>query len=280
MENTPSVKRIEDMLREDVGSGDITTSFTPKRKVRARIKADMGGIVCGIEELQTLFNQHGITVKCSLKDGVGVRKGQTVMEVEGMSTDILPIERVALNLLSRMSAVATLARKYSSRLKALKSRAKIVATRKTTPLLRFFEKKAVIVGGGLPHRMGLYDMILIKDNHLMLFDGDIRAAVSAAKKARPRGMKIEVEVNSGPDALAAAESGADLVMFDNMQPKEIEASIEQLRRRGLRRGLLLEVSGGVSYGNLRKYAKLDIDWISTGKLTHSAPNVDFSMEVL
>jgi nicotinate-nucleotide pyrophosphorylase (carboxylating) len=273
-------KQIESMLREDIGSGDVTTAFTPNRRVRARIIADANGIVCGLEELKAVFERRAIRVKSSFKDGDRVRKGHEVMALSGMSRDILPLERTALNLLSRMSAVATLTNQYATRLRALRSRAKIVATRKTTPLLRMFEKRAVVVGGGLPHRMGLYDMILIKDNHLMLFENDVKAAVDAAKRRRPRGMKIEVEAASAADALAAAEAGADLVMFDNMKPVEIAFAIALLKRRGLRKGRILEVSGGVSYETLPKYARLDVDWISTGKLTHSAPNVDFSMEIL
>jgi len=263
-----------------MGSGDVTTAFTPNRRVKARIIADAGGIVCGLEELKAVFARRRIRVKSSFRDGDRVRKGQDVMSLSGMSRDILPLERTALNLLSRMSAVATLTNQYATRLRALNSKAKIVATRKTTPLLRTFEKKAVVVGGGLPHRMGLYDMILIKDNHLMLFENDVKAAVEAAKRKRPRGMKIEVEAASAADALAAAEAGADLVMFDNMKPSEIAFAIALLKRRRLRKRLILEISGGVSYETLPKYAGLDVDWISTGKLTHSAPNVDFSMEIL
>jgi nicotinate-nucleotide pyrophosphorylase (carboxylating) len=280
MDRRHFVRLIGEILREDVGPRDVTTAFTPNRRVHARIFADADGVVCGLEELRVLFDHHGIRVRGALKEGSAVRRGQSVMAIEGMSRDILPVERTALNLLSRMSAVATLTRKYAARLKALRSRAKIVATRKTTPLLRYFEKKAVVVGGGLPHRMGLYDMILIKDNHLMLFGGDVRAAVEKARSSRPRGMKIEVEVETAADALIAAESGANIIMFDNMQPREIAFAIEVLKRRRLRARLTLEVSGGVSLERLGRFAKLDVDWISTGKLTHSAPNVDFRMEMV
>ena len=270
--------QIESMLREDMGSGDVTTAFTPNRRVKARIIADAGGIVCGLEELKAVFARRRIRVKSSFRDGDRVRKGQDVMSLSGMSRDILPLERTALNLLSRMSAVATLTNQYATRLRALNSKAKIVATRKTTPLLRTFEKKAVVVGGGLPHRMGLYDMILLKDNHLMLFAGDVAAAVKALRRAKG-GLKVEVEVESVKDALVAAECGADLIMFDNMKPAEIRKAVSLLTERGLRRKVLLEVSGGVSLDNIGRVGVLEVDWISSGKLTTAAPWLDFSLHV-
>jgi nicotinate-nucleotide pyrophosphorylase (carboxylating) len=270
---------LETMLREDVGAGDITSSFTPNRRVTAHILSNSAGTVSGIDELKELFRRHRLKATSHVGDGRPVKPGQRVMTVRGMSRDLLPVERTALNLLSRMSAVATLTRRYADALKAAGAKAKIVATRKTTPLLRLFEKKAVVTGGGLPHRMGLYDMVLIKDNHLMLFGNDVCRAIEAAKSANT-GKRIEIEVTSASDAVRAAECGADMVMFDNMKPAQIRRAVEGLARKGLRKRVVLEVSGGITLENLGGYAKLDVDWISTGKITHSAPNVDFSMEIV
>ncbi len=270
---------IEAMLSEDVGSGDVTSAFTPNRKITAVITADSDGVVSGVQELKFLFRAHRIRCAAHVADGTRVKAGKRVFTLRGRARDILPVERTALNLVSRMSAVATLTRRYSDRLKALGSKSRIVATRKTTPLLRMLEKKAVVAGGGLPHRMGLYDMVLIKDNHLMLFGGDVRAAVAKAR-ASAKGLKVEVEVESVGDALAAASAGADLVMFDNMRPADIRRAIALIRSQNPGRKVVFEVSGGVTLENLGRYASLGADWISTGKITHSAPNVDFSMSVI
>jgi nicotinate-nucleotide pyrophosphorylase (carboxylating) len=279
MDDPHLAEYLELMLREDVGEGDITSAFTPNRPVRALITANSDGYVSGIHELKLLFKNHGILAMAHVADGGKIRFGQKIFTLEALSRDLLPVERTALNLISRMSAVTTLTRKYADALRRRKSRSKIVATRKTTPLLRYLEKTAVVAGGGLPHRMGLYDMILIKDNHLMLFQGDVRAAVEAAK-ASGIDSRIEVEVASAQDALAAAEAGADMVMFDNMQPKDIRLAIALLKKARLRGKVLLEISGGITLENLGRYSGLGADWISTGKITHSAPNVDFTMSVL
>jgi nicotinate-nucleotide pyrophosphorylase (carboxylating) len=172
-------RRLEAVLREDVGSGDVTTSLTPNRRIRAVITSSAGGYVSGVQELMILFKSHHIVAKAHVRDGGRLRAGQKVFTLEGMSRDLLPVERTALNILSRMSGITTTTRLYVEALRKMRSKAKIVATRKTTPGLMRLEKKAVRLGGGLTHRMGLYDMILIKDNHLMLFAGDVAAAMKA-----------------------------------------------------------------------------------------------------
>lgn len=269
---------VEAALREDVGSGDVTSSFTPNRKVTADITSNSDGYVSGIREVNLLLKKHKISAEALVKDGDKIKKGQRIFLLNGMSRNILPVERTVLNLLARMSGVTTTTKAYVNELKKAGSKASIAATRKTTPGMMRLEKKAVAIGGGLTHRMGLYDMILIKDNHLSMFGGDVVAALAAARKAK-QGLKIEIEVESAADAVIAAECGTDLVMFDNMRPKEIAFAIEVLKRMGLRKKVILEVSGGVSMKNLKEYAKLDVDWISSGKITSAAPWLDFSLHL-
>lgn len=257
----------------------MTAAFTPNRQVRAEIVSSSSGFVSGVEEASLLFKLHNIKARAHMRDGQRLRPGQLVFTLSGKSRDILVVERIALNLLSRMSAVTTATRQYIDALRGAKSRAKIAATRKTSPGFMRLEKKAVALGGGVTHRMGLYDMILVKDNHLMLFGNDVKKALDAANRAR-KGLKVEVEVASVRDAVIAAENGADIVMFDNMSPKQIRTAVGLLKKCGLRRKVLLEVSGGVTLKNLRRYSGLDVDWISTSKLTSSATGLDFTLHIL
>ena len=270
---------LEAALHEDVGSGDVTASFTPNRRIRADITANSQGIVSGLEEALILFKRHKVGARAYLKDGAKVKGGQRVLSLEGLARDLLPVERTALNVISRMSGVSTATRAFADELKKHRSKAKIVATRKTTPGLMRLEKKAVRLGGGLTHRMGLYDMVLLKDNHLLLFGGDVSRALATARR-QAGGLKVEVEVESVKDAVAAAEGGADLIMFDNMEPRDISKAISIIKGKGLRKGIILEVSGGVTLGNIREYAGLDVDWISSGKLTTAAPWLDYTLHIL
>jgi nicotinate-nucleotide pyrophosphorylase (carboxylating) len=270
---------LEDMLREDVGSGDITSSFTPNKPVKAVITVNGSGFISGVHEVNLLFRKHNIKVKSYVKEGYRVRYRQQVFTLEGKARDILSVERTALNLLSRMSGITTLTRKYVDALKKAGSKCRVVATRKTTPGLRYFEKKAVILGGGLPHRRGLYDMILIKDNHLKLFNNDIERALDAACKSRIKS-KIEIEVSSVKDALIAARGKPDMIMFDNMKSRQVRGAVEELKKAGLRKHILLEVSGGITLRNIRYYAKTGVDWISVGRLTSSAPALDYRLDII
>ncbi|MFH0861756.1 MAG: carboxylating nicotinate-nucleotide diphosphorylase [Candidatus Altiarchaeota archaeon] len=270
---------LEAALREDVGSGDVTAAFTPNRCIRAEITANSSGVISGLEEAILLFKNHKVAAKAHVKDGASVEKGQKVLTLEGLARDLLPVERTALNFISRMSGVSTATREYADALKKHGSKAKIVATRKATPGLMRLEKKAVKLGGGLTHRMGLYDMILIKDNHLLLYGGDVGAALADAMRAKG-GLKVEAEVETVKDAVLAAEGGADLIMFDNIGPSDISEAIRILKEKGLRKKILLEVSGGVTLGNIGEYAGLDVDWISSGRLTTAAPWLDYSLHIL
>jgi len=198
--------------------------------------------------------------------------------LKGSSRDILIVERTSLNLLSRMSGIATQTKKYVLAAKKANPKIRVAATRKTTPLLAYFEKKAVKAGGGDSHRMSLEDEVLIKNNHLKLFK-NVKVAVETAKKETSFANKIEIEVGNTKDALIAAEAGVDIVMLDNMNPSEIKKTIAVLEKNKMRDRILIEASGGVTLENISEYAKTGVDVISVGALTHSAPALNINLRI-
>ncbi|MBU4202072.1 MAG: carboxylating nicotinate-nucleotide diphosphorylase [Candidatus Altiarchaeales archaeon] len=272
-------KRLREMVREDVGAKDITTALTPNKKVRAEIIAKEPCTVAGIKELDSLFSLFNIKITNSARDGTAVKKNQRTLSLSGNSHDILVVERTALNILSRMSGIATLTSEILKEARKSSPKIRIAATRKTTPLFGYFEKKAVKVAGGETHRMGLWDMVLIKDNHLKLFSS-ITQAVKKAKEKTPNGIQIEIEVTAPEGALEAAKAGADIILLDNFTPKRIEKAIALLEKSGLRTGAVLEASGGIRKENIKDYAKTGVDVISLGMLTHSAKAKDFSLKII
>ncbi|MFH1834656.1 MAG: carboxylating nicotinate-nucleotide diphosphorylase [Methanobacteriota archaeon] len=266
------------MLSEDGANVDVTSSFTPDKFVKAEVIVKNEGIIAGIDELTHLFDMVGVKSSPKIQDGDTASPGDIVFSLEGGSRKILSVERTALNILSLMSGIATFTSKFVDALAQVDSKAKVAATRKTTPLFRYFEKKAVIVGGGVPHRMNLSDMVLIKDNHLKVFGGvgDALDAVGEADLKVP----VEIEVTNLDDAVKAAEMGVDIVMLDNMSPEKIMRVTEKLVEKGLRGDIVIEVSGNVNLENVQEYGKLDVDVISIGSLTHSAPSMDISLEII
>lgn len=272
---------LEDLLRfvgEDGPSGDLTSSaLAPLGRCRAEIRAKASGVIAGIEEASALFSHFGVSVAPVLSDGDACRAGSLVMALEGEAAHILLVERTALNVLSRMSGIATATRAMVEEAGKVNPSLRIAATRKTCPGMRALDKRAVVLGGGEAHRLTLSDMILIKDNHLKLVP--LEEAVRRAREKSPP-ERIEVEVTSGEEAIAAAMAGAGVVMFDNLDPPSIEEAIRDLRARGLRRHVLLEASGGIGAGNLKDYAVLDLDRVSMGSLTHSVQGLDLSLEVI
>ena len=199
------------------------------------------------------------------------------MDLEGPARAILLLERTALNIIGRMSGIATATREAVERVSRVSKGVRVAATRKTAPGLRVLDKKAVILGGGDPHRCTLSDMILIKDNHLALVP--LPEAIRRAK-ARSRYLMIEVEVETVEDAVTAAEAGARVIMLDNMTPEDVKAAVEALKREGLRERVTLEVSGGVDGADLAVYAATGVDIISMGALTHTVRNFDVSLDIL
>lgn len=282
---------IDVALTEDVGVGDVTTAaVVPKgRKGLAEVIARDGGIIAGLEFTQNLFKKldKELKIETEFQDGQKIKEGEVVLTIEGELESILRGERVALNFLGRLSGIATLTSKFVERIKGTKS--KILDTRKTTPGMRLLEKYAVTVGGGENHRFGLYDMILIKENHLTA-SGGIEAALKAARlyvdeyQGQTKGrhsLKIEVEVKNTEELKEALKFSPDIIMLDNFDVEEIKKGVEMVERLETDEGKApkLEVSGGVGLENVREIAEAGVDFISVGALTHSPKALDFSLLV-
>ncbi len=260
-------------LQEDLGHGDITTESTIPASMEAvgEVVAKEVGVLAGLEEAALLLGRLGLKTSSRYRDGDTIPKGAVVLRVQGKARVILSTERVVLNLLMRMSGVATHTRRFVEKARGVT----IAGTRKTTPGFRYLEKKAIAIGGGNPHRYALDDGILIKDNHLAL--AGLEEAIKKAKRDFTK--KVEVEVSSTRDTLKAAELGADIIMLDNMPPKRAGDAIKARERRGLRGRVTGEVSGGVTLDNLARYAALKPDVISVGPLTTGSRWLDMSMRV-
>jgi nicotinate-nucleotide pyrophosphorylase (carboxylating) len=241
------------------------------------ILAKEAGVAAGVEETAIFMESLGLSVEAKVADGDEIRSGTVILKISGSARAILSAERTILNLLSRMSGIATKTRRLTEKLRKANLTAKVAATRKTAPGLLYFDKKAVLVGGGDPHRLRLDDMILLKDNHVAIA-GSVENAVKKAKAASVS-RKIEAEVTSVAEALKAAEAGADIVMLDNFSPKQVREAVEGLKKAGLFGKVLLEVSGGITEQNLLGYASEQVDVISIGALTHSVKALDISLEV-
>jgi nicotinate-nucleotide pyrophosphorylase (carboxylating) len=272
-------KKIREMLAEDIGFGDVTSEalVRPGTMATAEVIAKEAGVLAGVAEATMAFKEIGVKVKAAKSDGAKIKAGDVVMRLEGPARKILAAERVALNLLMRMSGIATATRELIEKARARNPKITIAATRKTAPLLAYFDKRAVAAAGGEPHRYRLSDQILIKDNHLRLV-GSVTEAVRHAHRAARRA-KIEVEVTSPEEVLEAARAGADMVMLDNMEPPEIVRAIEMLKREGLREKILLEASGRIEPSNIESFAATGVDMISSGYLTMRAPALDMSLEI-
>jgi nicotinate-nucleotide pyrophosphorylase (carboxylating) len=273
-------EKLRQFVADDVGQGDVTThALVPgDLTVEAEVVAMEAGVAAGIEETTILIESLGLSVKAIVMDGEEARKGQTIMKIFGDARTILSTERTILNLISRMSGIATATRRLIKNVRKARLSTRIAATRKTAPGLLYFDKKAVFVGGGDPHRLHLDDMVLIKDNHLAV-SGDIESAVKRTKQNTSFTKKIEVEVTKVADALKAAEAGADVIMLDNFSPKQIEETVSLLKKAGFFERILLEASGGITEENLIEYAQTQVNIISLGELTHSPKALDLSLEI-
>ncbi|MEM3760441.1 MAG: carboxylating nicotinate-nucleotide diphosphorylase [Candidatus Bathyarchaeia archaeon] len=274
-------EKLQKMLAEDIGQGDITTTLIvpPETQTEAEIIAKETGVIAGIEEAKILLESLGIKIDALVSDGEKIRKKQVLMKVSGDAQAILSTERTLLNILSRMSGIATITRKLIETLQKNGFKTKVACTRKTAPGLLYFDKKAVMLGGGDIHRFHLDDMVLIKDNHIKVA-GNIEKAVKKVKEKASFSKKIEVEVTNANDALTAAKSGADIIMLDNFSPKQIEKAIKLLKKEGFFGKVLLEASGGITTENIIAFASTGVDIVSLGEITHSPKALDVSLEII
>ncbi len=268
------------LLAEDVGYGDITTLalVPPQAPGHGRFLAKEALMLAGLDVAFTVFHTLDSTIRldCALQDGVLLSPGSTIAVIHGPARALLTAERVALNLLQRLSGVATATRRYVEAVRHTKAR--IIDTRKTTPGLRLLEKYAVQVGGGHNHRFGLGDGVLIKDNHIAIAGG-IHTAVGLARQAVSHLQKIEVEVEDFRQLHEALTAGADAILLDNMTPEQTREAVRLVRETPGGEYILLESSGGITLPTVHLYAEAGVDLISVGALTHSAPAVDISLEM-
>lgn len=271
-------KIVRYMLEEDEGFGDVTSNaLIDKDDVSVgQIFSKEDGILAGIDIAREIFESRDITVIFNLNDGTEISKGDLLIHVVGNTRDILLLERTVLNLLMRMSGVATAANHYVN---LVKDYDVIVAgTRKTAPAIAKFDKYALAVGGADTHRFSLDDMVLIKDNHIMA----VGTPLNALKKAQNNvsfSKKIEIEVETLEDAIQCVENKADIVMLDNMDPSEVKEVLNQLNKLGIRNNSLIEVSGGINHETICEFAEAGVDIISSGALTHSTRSLNFGLDL-
>ena len=268
-------KELLRFLAEDAHSYDITSALLPNQKINAQIISRDDGMIAGIKFAKDIFKLKRIHVKSFKTDGSKVRANQKILQISGNSRDILSCERTVLNLLSRMSGIATQTNFLVTQIKKFSKKTKLYSTRKTAPGLRYFDKEAVRIGGGYKHRLSLNDMIMIKDNHLLLSN----SMEDLIKKARRKHKRVEVEVENQNDSILAAKCGATIVMLDNFSPTQIKKTIDSLERKKLRGKVQLEASGGINAKNITAYAKTGVDMISVGSITNSVKGLDLSLEV-
>jgi nicotinate-nucleotide pyrophosphorylase (carboxylating) len=271
---------LRSFLAEDLGSGDITTETTVSatRHAHGEVIAKAPLVLAGIDLFAEIFRllDPAATAEMISRDGEELTPGQIPARVNASARALLTGERVALNLLQRLSGVATLTRRFVRAVEG--TGAEILDTRKTTPGLRALEKYAVRVGGGRNHRKDLGEAVLIKENHIRLAGG-VAAALLAAQAAKGRAAWIEIEVTNLDELRAALVHGPDIVLLDNMSPDLVRQAVEQVRAHDAPRKIRTEASGGITIANVREFAEAGVDWISVGALTHSAPAVDLSFEI-
>jgi nicotinate-nucleotide pyrophosphorylase (carboxylating) len=267
---------IDRFLSEDLGKdGDITSDALFINEIAsAVIIAKEDCIIAGLTEAQLVFKRTGARAKLLIKDGFVAKKGMTALEIDGPARSILKGERLALNFIGRMSGIATETFNLVQKCRKINPKVTIAATRKTTPGFRFYEKKAIILGGGEPHRYGLFDAVLIKDNHLNII-GSVEEAIRRVQE-KVRKKIIEIEVENESDALIAARMNVNVIMLDNVNPRTGEIIARKIR--AINPQILIEVSGGITSKNIDQYAAF-ADRISLGYLTHSIKSKDFSLEI-
>jgi nicotinate-nucleotide pyrophosphorylase (carboxylating) len=274
-------EKLQKMLAEDIGQGDITTSLIVPENCTAEAKVIVKepGVAAGIKEAKILLESLGLKVKTLVADGERIKAKQALMEIAGDARTMLSVERTLLNLLSRMSGIATTTQKLVEKVRKAGLKTKVACTRKTAPGLLYFDKKAVLIGGGDTHRLHLDDMVLIKDNHISVV-GSVEDAVKGVRERVSFSKRIEVEVTRVNEVLIAAKAGVDIIMLDNFSPKQIEKAVKSLQQAGLFGKILLEASGGITAENVVAFASTNVDIVSLGEITDSPKTLDISMEII
>jgi nicotinate-nucleotide pyrophosphorylase (carboxylating) len=271
---------LKSFLSEDMGAGDVTTETTVSSAQRARgeLIAKAPLVLAGIELFAEVFRLLDVTAETEniCQDGEELAPGKIPVRIRATARALLSGERVALNLLQRLSGVATLTRRFVRAVDG--TGARILDTRKTTPGLRALEKYAVLIGGGKSHRMDLAEAVLIKENHIRLA-GSVGAALAAAQSVKGRVAWIEIEVTNIEELREATVHAPDVILLDNMSPSLVRQAVEFVHARDPQRKIRTEASGGITLANVREFAEAGVDWISVGALTHSAPSVDLSFEI-
>ncbi|UCD96306.1 MAG: carboxylating nicotinate-nucleotide diphosphorylase [Candidatus Bathyarchaeota archaeon] len=274
------LKKLHKILEEDLGQGDITThSLIPKDwNAEGKVVAKEEGIVAGIHTVSVLCESLGLVTEILKHDGERVESGSVLLSIRGNAQSLISAERTILNILSRMSGIATLTDRLVKKLRTAGLQTRVACTRKVAPGLGFLDKKAVLMGHGDTHRLHLDDMVLIKDNHLRVVGG-VEEAIRRVKESISFAKKIEVEVTSSEDALKAARVGADVVMLDNFSPPQINKTLVIMIKENVRNRVLVEASGGITARNILQYARTGVDIVSVGEVTHSVKSLDISLEV-
>ncbi|MDI6826267.1 MAG: carboxylating nicotinate-nucleotide diphosphorylase [Candidatus Aenigmarchaeota archaeon] len=271
-------KRVYEMYEDDLGTGDITTEAVIKPMIiKAIIKAKDDGILAGVFEARSLLEKLGVKVKESIKEGSEIKKGDVILELEGDARKIMQAERTVLNFLTRLSGIATLTSKMVKETKT-----KVASTRKTC--FSFSDKYAVKLGGGYTHRLGLFDMYLIKRNHIDAVCKElkcsridaIRECLRRVRERNKDGKKVEIEVENVEEALAAAKEKPDIIMLDWVRIPDVKKVVKLLKKSGI----CLEASGGVKPDNVKEFGETGVDFVSSGYITHSCKALDMSLEVL
>ncbi len=273
-------EKLQNILAEDIGQGDITTTLVipADSSAEAEVIAKESGVIAGIEEAKILLESLELKVKSLVADGEEVKAKHFLMKISGDTRTIFSVERTLLNIISRMSGIATTTRKLVEKILKARLKTKVACTRKVAPGLLYFDKKAVLIGGGDTHRLHLDDMILIKDNHIAVV-GSVEKAIKTVRKNASFSKKVEVEVTKVKDVLTAAKAGADIIMLDNFSPKQIEKAVRLLEKERLYGKVLLEASGGITAKNILSYASTGVDIASLGEITDSAKALDISLEI-
>ena len=267
-------------IQEDIEYGDITSDLVPNIPVQAEIIVKQDCLLCGVKFAEILLKCFDIEFQSFFKDGENVKNGDTVTQLKGMSRDILVLERTILNLLMRLSGIASYTQRLVKKVTKSNQNISIASTRKTTPGLRYFEKYAVKLGGGDPHRWNLSDTILIKENHLKLFQGDkIERMLVKAKEQSSFTKKIDIEVENLTELRTVLKFSPDIIMLDDFSLEDVFKAIKIVQKDQRKQHPLIEVSGGISEENIEQYLIPGINIISVGVLTHTVKPIDFALKI-